>query len=57
MRPPSLNAARPARYEKENPVAYYQKDWLKLLRASGQSRSGGVADFLRRSESRPLILT
>src|SRR5512141_356668 len=23
-----------ARYEKENYVAYYQKDWLKLLRAS-----------------------
>ncbi len=34
MKLPSLNPARLARYEKENYVAYYQKDWLMLLRIS-----------------------
>ena len=34
MRLPALNPARLARYEKENYVAYYQKDWLTLLRVS-----------------------
>ncbi len=57
MRVLSLNPARLARYEKENCVAYYQKDWLKLLRASGSSWSGGVGDFPRRSESCSFILT
>ena len=28
------SASRLAHYEKENYVAYYQKDWLKLLRVS-----------------------
>ena len=30
----SFDPQKIARYEKENYVAYYQKDWLKLLRAS-----------------------
>ncbi len=30
----NLDPRRLARYEKENYVAYYEKDWLKLLRAS-----------------------
>jgi uncharacterized protein (DUF697 family) len=30
----SLNPVKLAHYEKENYVAYYQKDWLKLLRVS-----------------------
>lgn len=30
----NLNPRKLARYEKENYVAYYQKDWLKLLRVS-----------------------
>ena len=34
MRLPTLNPARLARYEKENYVAYYQKDWPALLRVS-----------------------
>ncbi len=34
MKLPNLNPAALARYEKDNYVAYYQKDWLKLLRVS-----------------------
>ena len=34
MKLPHLNPAALARYEKDNYVAYYQKDWLKLLRVS-----------------------
>lgn len=34
MKLPNLDPAALARYEKDNYVAYYQKDWLKLLRVS-----------------------
>jgi hypothetical protein len=34
MKLPDLVPEKIARYEKENYVAYYQKDWLKLLRVS-----------------------
>ncbi len=34
MKLPDLNPSALARYEKDNYVAYYQKDWLKLLRVS-----------------------
>ncbi len=34
MKLPDLNPAALARYEKDNYVAYYEKDWLKLLRVS-----------------------
>jgi hypothetical protein len=34
MRLPHLDPAALARYEKDNYVAYYRKDWLKLLRVS-----------------------
>lgn len=34
MRLPDLHPSALARYEKDNYVAYYQKDWLRLLRAS-----------------------
>ena len=34
MRLPALNPGKLARYEKDNYVAYYQKDWFKLLRVS-----------------------
>lgn len=34
MKPPALNPRKLAQYEKDNYVAYYQKDWLKLLRVS-----------------------
>ena len=34
MKLPDLHPARLARYEKDNYVAYYQKDWLTLLRVS-----------------------
>ncbi len=34
MKLPDLDPAALARYEKDNYVAYYQKDWLKLLRVS-----------------------
>jgi hypothetical protein len=34
MKLPDLHPDRLARYEKENYVAYYQKDWLTLLRVS-----------------------
>lgn len=34
MKLPALNPGKLAHYEKENYIAYYQRDWLKLLRVS-----------------------